>query len=196
MTAGGCSIRGAIEASIYWIHWRRVQSCFIAETIKTAAGSLREETLWLLGAEGVRQWDGLEKGPQSRQSRAVLRDSGFYLLAAQKETQLVVDAGPLGTQSGGHGHADALSVCLQSEGHSLLIDPGTFEYVGPGDDRDLFRGTAMHNTVQVDGANQAEPATPFSWRRLTQSKSSSGSKARILIFWSRVMTAISVWNRR
>ncbi len=34
----------------------------------------------------------------------------------------------------------------------------------------LFRGTAMHNTLRVDGANQAETATPFSWKRLTQSK--------------------------
>jgi hypothetical protein len=136
---------------------------------KTAAGSLREETLWLLGSEGVRQWDGLEKAAVSTES-AVLRDSGFYLLAAQEETQLVVDAGPLGTQSGGHGHADALSVCLHSEKHSLLIDPGTFEYIGPGNERDLFRGTAMHNTLQVDGAYQAEPTTPFSWRRLTQTR--------------------------
>lgn len=136
---------------------------------KTAAGSLREETLWLLGPEGIRQWDGLEGAAVSTES-TVLRDSGFYLLTAQKETQLIMDAGPLGTQSGGHRHADALSVCLQSERHSLLIDPGTFEYGGPGDDRDLFRGTAMHNTVQVDGADQAEPATPFSWRRLTQTR--------------------------
>ena len=136
---------------------------------KSAARELREETLWLLGVEGVRHWDGLEKAAVSTES-AALPDSGFYLLPAEKSTQLVVDAGPLGTQSGGHGHADALSVCLQSHGHSLLMDPGTLEYIGPGGDRNLFRGTAMHNTLRVDGANQAEPATPFSWRRLTQSK--------------------------
>ena len=136
---------------------------------KTAAGALREETLWLLGAEGVRQWDGLEGGAVSKES-AALPDAGFYLLPSGKATQLVVDAGPLGTQSGGHGHADALSVCLQSDGHSLLIDPGTYEYVGPDNDRDRFRGTAMHNTLRVDGKNQAEAVTPFSWQRLTTSK--------------------------
>jgi len=42
--------------------------------------------------------------------------------------------------------------------------------VGPGGDRDLFRGTAMHNTVRVDRANQAEPSSPFSWKRLTETK--------------------------
>jgi hypothetical protein len=87
---------------------------------------------------------------------------------ATSATQLIADAGPLGTGSGGHGHADTLGVCLQIEGHSLLIDPGTSEYVGAGPDRGLFRGTAMHNTLQVDGVDQAEIATVFSWRQLPQ----------------------------
>ena len=46
--------------------------------------------------------------------------------------QLLIDAGPLGAGNGGHGHADALSVCLVRNGRNLLIDPGTFEYVGHG----------------------------------------------------------------
>ena len=137
---------------------------------KMSASGLREETIWLLGAEGVRQWDALEAAPASKHS-AALEDSGLYLLTAGKPAvQLVVDAGQQGTQSGGHGHADALSVCLQGWGHALLIDPGTYEYTGENPDRDLFRGTAMHNTVRVDSLDQAETATPFSWQRLTQSK--------------------------
>ena len=136
---------------------------------KKAAGVLTEETLWLLGAAGARQWDDLEASRISDQSTA-LPNAGYYLLASGNATQLVVDAGPLGTQSGGHGHADALSVCLQSDGRQLLIDTGTYEYVGPGHDRELFRGTSMHNTLRVDGEDQAEPASPFSWKRLTKSK--------------------------
>lgn len=137
---------------------------------KKAAGDLREETIWLLGAEGVHQWDELEATVPDMNS-AALPDAGFYLLPQQKPaTQLVVDAGPMGTQSGGHGHADALSVCLESQGHALLIDPGTCAYVGDGGDRDRFRGTAMHNTLRVDGVSQAESAGPFAWQRLAQSK--------------------------
>jgi Heparinase II/III-like protein/Heparinase II/III N-terminus len=137
---------------------------------KLLADRLREETIWLLGADGVRQWDELHESPIIVES-AALQESGFYLLATQKPPmQLVVDAGPQGTQSGGHGHADALSVCWTSEGHSLLIDAGTYEYVGNDNARNLFRGTGIHNTLLVDEKNQAEPATPFSWRRLTQTK--------------------------
>src|ERR1035438_6825819 len=137
---------------------------------KFAAADLREETIWMLGAEGVHMWDNLEAAPPTTDS-ATLSDAGFYLLSApQAATQLVFHAGPQGTQSGGHSHADALSVCLQSDGRSLLLDPGTYEYVGKGGDRNRFRSTEMHNTLRVDGLNQAETATPFSWKQLTQSK--------------------------
>lgn len=135
-----------------------------------ASAELNEETIWLLGVEGVRRWDELEATGAPVES-AALSSAGFYLLAAAEQpTQLVVNSGPQGRQSGGHRHADALSVCLNSHGHTLLIDPGTYQYVGGGSDRDKFRGTAMHNTLRVDGTNQAETATPFSWLRLTQSK--------------------------
>jgi hypothetical protein len=140
---------------------------FHRSDFKAVAGQLREETLWLLGAEGVRQWDELE-GTAVAHKSAALPEAGYYMLATG-HTQLIVDAGPLGVQRGGHGHADALSVCLQSRGHSLLNDSGTFEYVGPGRDRDLFRETGSHNTLRVDGLSQAESETPFSWRRLTRS---------------------------
>jgi len=137
---------------------------------KFAAVDLREETIWLLGIEGVRRWDNLEATPTIMDS-AALSAAGFYLLTApQLATQLVVHAGPPGAQSGGHSHADALSLCLQSQGCSLLFDPGTYEYVGEADDRDRFRSTAMHNTLRVDGVNQAEVSSPFSWKRLPQSK--------------------------
>ena len=136
--------------------------------LKFAAGSLREETIWLLGVEGIRQWDELEASPPDSNSHG--NESGFYPFPANiQKCQLVFDAGPLGAGSGGHGHADALSVCLQAQGHALLIDPGTYQYIGPNDDRDLFRGTAIHNTLRVDAHDQAEPASPFSWKQLTRS---------------------------
>jgi hypothetical protein len=137
---------------------------------KAVAGQLQEETIWLLGAEGAKIWDELETTPPSMDS-AALPDAGFYLLSSEKSaTQLVADCGPMGTQSGGHGHADALSMVVQSNGQNLLIDPGTYRYVGDGGERTLFRGTSMHNTLSVDGMDQAEVATAFSWRRLTESK--------------------------
>lgn len=135
--------------------------------LKRLAGDLREETIWLLGVEGVKQWDEIESTPACRESTA-LENSGLYFLATAKPAaELVVDAGPQGAQSAGHGHADALSICLKGCA-PLLIDPGTCQYVER--DRDVFRGTAMHNTLRVDDADQSEPAGPFSWKRRTESK--------------------------
>ena len=137
---------------------------------KAAAGDLCEETIWLLGEQGVAEWDRLQAGATSLAS-ASLQSAGLYLPATpDPPSQLVINAGPQGDQGGGHGHADALSVCLQSHGHALLIDPGTFEYVGDGPERALFRRTAMHNTLRVDGASQSEPAGPFAWKQLAHAK--------------------------
>lgn len=124
---------------------------------------LTEETLWLFGEVGVRTWDELAEIDISKQS-AALPDAGYYLLASTA-AQLIADTGPLGAHSGGHGHSDALHICMQARGRPLLIDPGTSQYVGSGADRSLFRGTGMHNTLLVDGRDQAEIASVFSWHR-------------------------------
>jgi hypothetical protein len=135
-----------------------------------AAVSLTEETIWLLGPEGVRAWDEIQAAPEGANSKA-LEVSGLYVLPSGKPSaQLVMDCGPMGTQSGGHAHADALSLTLRNHRHDLLIDPGTCEYVGDRNERDLFRGTAMHNTLRVDGLDQSESASVFAWKRLTQTK--------------------------
>ena len=135
---------------------------------KAATRELPEETIWLLGEQGVAEWDRLQER-QIGMASAGLQCAGLYFLTTHNPpSQLVIDAGPQGADSAGHGHADALSVCLQSQGHALLIDPGTFEYVGDG--RDLFRSTAMHNTLRVDGASQSDPAGPFAWKQLTRAK--------------------------
>jgi len=135
---------------------------------KRAAGSLRDETVWLLGVEGVQRFDQIENSAAETRSMA-LRDSGLYVIASAEPepSQLVIDAGPQGVHGGGHGHADALSIQLAQSGQALLIDPGTGEYVGPDGVRTSYQVTAAHNTVQVDGLSQSLPNGPFSWKRLT-----------------------------
>ena len=132
---------------------------------KRLAGGLREETIWLLGQSGVEEWDRIKADAQPAEPiSAAFESSGVYVLAAAG-SQVVIHGGPAIAQTYGHSHADALSICLQSGGRQLLIDSGTGEYVGEGKARNLFRGTAMHNTLRVDGKDQREPAGPFSWKQ-------------------------------
>lgn len=130
---------------------------------KFAAGGMREESLWLLGAKGFAEFDllpAVEPSPAS----TTLSNSGIYLMADEAcGQQLLIEAGPLGSGNGGHAHAGALSISLVRKGETVLLDPGTFEYVGDSGERARLRGTGAHNTLQVDGRDQADPAGPFSW---------------------------------
>ncbi|MGP0019170.1 MAG: alginate lyase family protein [Candidatus Sulfotelmatobacter sp.] len=131
-------------------------------TAATPCGVPTEETMWLLGAKAVADFDPLPSRPAS--DSTALADSGFYLMAdAECRQQLVMDAGPLGAGSGGHGHADALGVWLVRNGKNLLRDSGTLEYVGTNGERSRLRSTGAHNTLRVDGQEQAKSAGPFSW---------------------------------
>jgi hypothetical protein len=131
---------------------------------KFLCGNLREETLWLLGPSGLASFEDLQSTEPSSES-AALRQSGLYLMAdAESGQQLLIDGGPQGPGTAGHGHADALSLTLVSNGRILLTDPGTLEYVGSTSaDRVAYRGTAAHNTMRVDGRDQAESVGPFAW---------------------------------
>lgn len=140
---------------------------FNREDFKTAASHLTEEAIWLFGVEAARQLEDLPNDRRTPTSFA-LEPSGIHVMASSEPAaqQLVINAGPSEPGRQGHRHADALSVQLAVNGHAVLIDPGTFAYVGGDGERDQFRGTAGHNSVQVDGLSQGEPDGPFGWRDL------------------------------
>lgn len=64
---------------------------------------------------------------------------------------------------GSHGHNDALSIEVSAGGRALIIDPGTYVYSADLEKRHLFRSTAYHSTVQIDGLEQntIDVQTPF-----------------------------------
>jgi len=64
-----------------------------------------------------------------------------------------------------HGHADALSITLSVNGKLLIVDPGTYSYNAAPELRRYFKGTRAHNTVNIDGEDQAVQETAFIWRR-------------------------------
>jgi hypothetical protein len=137
---------------------------------KVLAGSTREETIWLLGAEGLASFETLPLSRPSTNSIALAK-SGFYLMPeVESEQQLIIDAGPLGAGGGGHGHADALSVWLVRKGRSLLRDSGTFEYVGESGERSRLRSTGAHSTLQIDRQDQTNISGPFSWQSFPEVK--------------------------
>jgi uncharacterized heparinase superfamily protein len=69
---------------------------------------------------------------------------------------LIFDCGPLGPDyQPGHGHSDVLSYELTLQGQRVIVDTGVSSYER-GTERHYERSTAAHNTVRVDGLEQAE----------------------------------------
>jgi len=128
-----------------------------------SAASLTEEALWLFGERAVSMFPECPAGPSLR--AASFAAGGIYVMASSERQaqQMVIDAGSLGAGRGGHGHADALSVTVSFGGRRWLIDPGTFGYISASKERDRFRGTSAHNTLAVDGLDQATTEGPFGW---------------------------------
>lgn len=139
---------------------------FARPDYKYVSGGLAEETIWLLGSEGARLFDGLAARPPDEQSRA-FPGGGYYVMRdgwTKESNFLLVDCGPHGAFNCGHAHADALALDLAARGRTLLVDPGTYTYTGSIGLRDQFRLSAAHNTLTLDGQSSSVPAGPFAWQ--------------------------------
>lgn len=75
--------------------------------------------------------------------------SGLYIMR-YRDFHLTIDAGGVGQDGrGGHAHNDTLAITLAAYGKSFLIDPGTYQYEADPTERNRFRSTAYHNTLQI-----------------------------------------------
>jgi hypothetical protein len=119
---------------------------------------LDEQAAWWLGSE-----HGLAAYPPVINRSARFADSGLIVMTAG-DVQLIADTGSFGPGRAGHSHADTLNLVVRLDKEQILIDPGTYTYVADPVWRDRFRGTAAHNTVRIDGLDQAIPGGPFAWQ--------------------------------
>ncbi|MGK2926930.1 MAG: alginate lyase family protein, partial [Lysobacterales bacterium] len=135
------------------------------------------ETCWLLGSQAlaglsspdVNPGPGLPWSPPVTATLSCFREGGYVVMRAgwgERAHQLIFDTGPLGCGvSGGHGHADLLSVQCSAWGENFLVDAGTFCYTADAAWRRFFRSSQAHSTVLLDGRGQADPDGPFSWHQ-------------------------------
>jgi len=103
-------------------------------------------------------------GPAVWRASRLFADAGVAVMTAG-DVHIVIKAGPFGEGSGGHSHADVLSLVARVGDREILIDPGTYTYIADAAERNRFRGSAAHNTVRIDGRDQAIPAGPFRWNQ-------------------------------
>src|SRR5207342_2892914 len=104
----------------------------------------------LLGPDAVDRFARLPEDGRPAGS-AAFPDGGFYVLRSPY-AHVIVDCGDVGMNGrGGHGHNDILSFELFMNGFNVVTDCGAYLYTASREWRNLFRSTAFHNTLQVDG---------------------------------------------
>ena len=149
-----------------------------------SAARLTEEAIWLFGNQAVEKLSQTETGSVAQS--IAFPDGGLYVLAdSQPYPQaMVVDAGPQGVGRSGHGHADALSLRFTMDGRRWLVDSGSGVYISQDPaDRNKLRGTGAHNTMRVDGEDQAIADEPFSWINIPATASGNlHRRKRLYIF--------------
>jgi len=67
-------------------------------------------------------------------------------------------------------HADQLHVDLWVHGHNIACDAGTYLYSGEGIWRNGLAHTSVHNTVTVDGKDQMNMVSRFTWTNWSKGK--------------------------
>ncbi len=123
---------------------------------------LDNKNLWYFGAEAISKYNTVKPQKPLEKSK-FLMNSGYYIFN-HDNIKAYFDIGKLGFLSiAAHGHADALSFCLNVNDTEFLIDPGTYAYHSKKEWRNYFKGTAAHNTIMVDDLNQSEIGGNFLW---------------------------------
>ena len=109
---------------------------------------------------GGRSAEPVDTGAPARR----LFPTGGYLVANDGGLTVLFKAGPFGYPSiAAHAHCDQLSFLLKKGSETVLGDSGTGVYHTEDRWRRFFKGTLAHNTVAVDGRDQAEYGGAFLW---------------------------------
>jgi hypothetical protein len=129
---------------------------------------LAEQAAWWIG-EPALQYAAIHHVPMTRPKACsrLFPNAGVAIMTAG-DVQIIAKASGFGPHSAGHSHSDVLSFVCRRGTRGLLIDPGTYTYMGGAEWRDRFRGSAAHNTIRIDGADQAQTAGPFRWLDLAE----------------------------
>ena len=145
---------------------------FDDQHLKHVANEPDAELLWLLGPEGLRKFDEI-RTVESKATPTAFESTGVYVMRESWEQDsnfLLIDCGVHGFLNGGHAHADALNFVMSIGRRQVFVDPGTYNYTSDSSARDLYRSTAAHNCLTVNGESSSVSDGPFSWQSAANAK--------------------------
>jgi uncharacterized heparinase superfamily protein len=111
--------------------------------------------------DGYRSHRHLLAGRPPADGHAAFPDGGYWVMRGG-DLWALVRCGDVGLNGlGGHAHNDALSFELALGDQPLVVDPGTFVYTPDPVERNRFRSTAWHSTLQVGDEEQNPLRTDY-----------------------------------
>ena len=143
----GCDFsdfRPVLQATSYLLRRRRL----------FPPGPWDEDLVWLFGTDTLRLSTGATPN-----NRNTFPDGGYYILRGDSSWGLLRCAHYCTRPA----HADQLHLDLWWRGVNVAIDAGTYLYNGDPPWRNSLAGTAVHNTISVDGLDQMTRASLFLW---------------------------------
>ena len=112
-----------------------------------------EEAFWVFGASGKRAYNKLSLRTETPTSKS-FPDAGWFIIRHNHD-YCFISCGRNGqNDNGGHAHNDKLSFELMIDGQDVIVDPGTYVYTPYPKERNKFRSTRYHNTVEFSGYEQ------------------------------------------
>jgi hypothetical protein len=111
------------------------------------------ELLWILGDTGLRDYDLLANSNEEVRSQG-FPNAGAYVLRHQDLFLLFNANDAQNGRPSSHQHNDLLSIEVAAGGRAFIVDPGTYVYSADLHERQLFRSTAYHSTMEIDDAEQ------------------------------------------
>lgn len=138
---------------------------------KTSPSAAPPELLWLLGADGLRDYEQLARSTPAgsadilsaaSQSQA-FPDAGTYVMRHEDLFLLFNADGTKTRRPTSHRQNDMLSFEVFACGRAFILDPGTFVYTADLSERHLFRSTGYHSTIAIDDEEQRpiQAGSPF-----------------------------------
>ncbi|WP_461205133.1 alginate lyase family protein [Clostridium sp. DL1XJH146] len=103
------------------------------------------------------------------QEKRAFNNGGYYCIRSNWDDDALYTMFHCGPLVHGHPHADLLSFDIFAYGYSLLTDVGIFTY-NECTDRRYLKGTNAHNTITVDGCDQAEYEHRMSFKEVPKYK--------------------------
>lgn len=145
----------------YYQYVLQLMGCLLEKTF--TGGNISEKIFWLFDNSTIENYWKKERYVPKLVSH--YQEGGYTFLRSHDRKLLIgLDHAELGFGSiAAHGHADALSLQVYFEGKPILMDSGTFNYHVPKAIRNEIRSSKAHNTVSIEGMEQAEMLGPFLW---------------------------------